>query len=269
MDMRLIATEPLPDPHDPSLKNWDGLHRLRHRVSKAQIGDGWPVFADPVEHQPLRAYLDSRSHREISNGDVTAPRDALALFRALDDGGVNYSVVGRLAMNACFGNREVSDIEVLVSGRALKLIPDLHVERQTNFFAYAQYCQIRVVAYLTENQFFEEVRSEFETRLPIAGMEVSVATAEGLIALNLYAVHWLNRQREFYRTEAYEVNIIALLTLCEPAAPERVVTLLRMHIPEEHQEELEDTLRTCRKEAARWHTQPIFNKVLKALGAIS
>jgi hypothetical protein len=269
MDMRLIATEPLPDPHDPAFKNWDGIHRLRHRVSKFEFGDGWPVFADPVEPQRLQAYLDSRSHREMSNGKVSAPQDVLALFRALDERRVNYSVAGRLAMNAYFGNREVNDIDVLVSNRALKLIPDVHIEGQTNFFAGAQYRQIRVVAYLTENPFFEEVRAEFQTKVPVAGVQVAVATVEGLIALNLYAVHCLNRQRQYYRIEAYEVNIIALLTLCEPAALERVVTLMRAYIPAEHQEELEDTLKTCRKEAARWHKQPIFNKVLKALGALS
>jgi hypothetical protein len=269
MDMRLIATEPLPDPHDPLFKNWDGVHRLRYRGSKAQIGEGWPVFADPAEPQPLQVYLNSRSHRGIANGNVTAPRDALALFRALDEGRVNYSVVGGLAMNAYFANREVKDVDVLVSGSALKLIPELHIEEQTNFFVCAQYCQIRVVAYLTENPFFEEVRVEFETKVPIAEMEVAVATAEGLIALNLYAVHCLNRQREFYRIETYEVNIIALLTRCQPASLERVVTLLRLHIPEEHQEELEDTLRTCRKEAAQWQKQSILNKARKALGVIS
>jgi hypothetical protein len=49
MDMRLIATEPIPDQNDPAYKNWDGTVRLRTRHVITQVRGGRVVSADPLE----------------------------------------------------------------------------------------------------------------------------------------------------------------------------------------------------------------------------
>jgi hypothetical protein len=78
--MRLIATEPLPDPDDPVFKDWDGLQPLQYRGASASVGDGWPVFADPFKAGAPRSSEVRELHGKVSMERASVARDALALF---------------------------------------------------------------------------------------------------------------------------------------------------------------------------------------------
>jgi len=266
MDMRLIATEPLPDPNDPAFKYWDGVHRLQYRAHSTPVGVGWPVFADAVETD-VQPYGHATAHREVANAGVTAPLDALALFQLLRERTVKYSMVGGLAVNAYLANRNIKDADVLMSASELERLPELHIQEWTDFFICAQFRTIRVVIYLTADPFFEAVQVQFPATVAVAGKEVPSVTVEGLIALNLYAIHLISRQREFYRNERYEVDMIALLASQQNLSLEPVLTLIRAHVPEQHLEELENTLETCREAAARARKRANRTNAFSAFGA--
>jgi ABC-type transport system involved in cytochrome c biogenesis permease component len=254
MDMRLIATEPLPDPTDPRFKNWDGTHRLQYRASSTHVPNGWPVFVDPIAIDRPQAETQWAASHKVSTPDVIVPYDALDLCQMLHEQKVDYVMAGGLVMNAYLADRNIKDSHLLMSAGALKRIPELKVQERTDFFNCAQFRGIRVVIYLTSNPFFEAVQRQFATKLRVGAVEVPAASVEGLIALNLYALHLLSRQRDFYRNERYETDIIVLLARYDISS-EPIMTLVKSSIPEQYQEELENTLDTCGERAARLRRQ--------------
>jgi len=111
---------------------------------------------------------------------------------------------------------------------------------------------IPVVIYFTTNPFFETIRPQHATTLRIGEIEVSGATVEGLIALHLYALHLLTRQREYYRRDRYERDVITLLSR-NHVRDKSILEILRPQIPEHHMTELKDTLKACRNYSSkRW-----------------
>ena len=108
MEMRLIATEPIPDPNDPSFKNWENTHRIQYRAGPTPTHGGWPGFVDPVGRP-----AHERGGREVPASGVIALQDTLELFRSLRDQKVDYVMVGELAMNAYVGGRNTKDADLL------------------------------------------------------------------------------------------------------------------------------------------------------------
>jgi ABC-type Na+ efflux pump permease subunit len=246
-NMRLIATEPLPDQNDPSYKSWDAADWQQYRGGSTKGGLGWPVFADPVatdRPQPSRG----APSREASKFGETPPQDALDLFNLLREQAVDYLMAGQLAINAYLADRHSKNADVLMPASALKGGPELEIREQTNFFCCARFRGIRVRIFLTANPFFEAVQRQCATTLRVGGMEVPAATVEGLIAMNLYALHLLSRQRDYYRADPYEEDIIALLARHQTAT-ESILSVVRTYVAKENLEELENTLENCVKAA--------------------
>lgn len=247
-EMRLIATEPLPDPNDPAFKKWDGVRRLQYRSTNLSPG-GWPGFVDPPEAAPLnRPGLDAPGG--TTSPTAIGPLDALEFFRRLRARSLDYLVVGGLAMNSHLGDRNTLDADVVMSADALKGDPELHVQERTDHFVCARFRGIRVVVYSTANPFFDALRARFAITIRISETEIPAASVGGLLALNLYATYLVSVQREYYRSERYEVNIIALLTR-HPCSFEPILDFLRAYVPEQHMEELSDTLDSCAKYAEK------------------
>jgi hypothetical protein len=246
MEMRIIATEPIPDPNDPSFKNWENTHRIQYRAGPTPAHGRWPGFVDPAE----RPRAHGRSGPEVSASSAIMLQDTLELLRALREQKLDYVIVGELAMSAYLADRFTKDADLLMSPNAFTNLPELQIQERTDFFCCGRFRGIQVVAYSTANPFFEAVRLQFATTAHVGGMEVSAATVEGLIALNLYAIHLLTRQRDFYRNERYEMNIITLLALYETSF-EPILSLVSSHVPPDNVKELEDTLEACGKYAAR------------------
>lgn len=247
LEMRLIATEPIPDPNDPEYEKWESRQRLQYRGS-TQTPSGWPVFVDPIE----TVQLGSRGGPKPADAavEVVVLQDTVELLRRLRAQEVGFVVAGGLARNARFGNGCAKDAHLLMRPSALGSIAELHLEETTDFFCRAQFRGIRAVVYSTEQPVFEAVQRQFAETLHIGGVEVAAATVEGLIALDLYALHLLSKYREYYRNDRYERNLIALLAHQQPSLGP-ILALMRAHIPETSVTELEDTLETCARYAAR------------------
>ena len=156
--MRLIATEPLPDPDDPVFKDWDGMHPLQYRSSVA-VGAGWPAFADPCKAEAPGASGAREAHGKVSLESAALPRDALALFQLLQERTIEYAMIGGLAMKAYLADRYFKDADLMMSADAFSGLPELHVLERTDYFICAQFREIRAVIYLTENPFFEAVQA--------------------------------------------------------------------------------------------------------------
>jgi hypothetical protein len=246
MEMRLIATEPIPDPNDPSFKNWENTHRIQYRAGPTPAHGGWPGFVDPV----ARPLAHGREGPEVSAASAIMLQDTLELFRALRERKVDYVIVGELAMSAYLADRFTKNADLLMSVDLPKCVPEMQIQERTDFFCFGRFRGIQVVAYSTANPFFEAIRLQFVTTVNLGGMDVPTATVDGLIALNLYAIHLLTRQRDFYRNERYEKNIIALLARYETSF-EPILGLVSSNLPPDNVKELEDTLEACGKYAAR------------------
>jgi hypothetical protein len=250
LEMRVIATEPLPDPKDPAFEKWDSVQRFPHLAVPAHDRDGWPLFADPMELALRRTYGHQMGSSAGSPTDGIAIQDALDFLKCLEERKVSYTVIGGLAMDAYLGQRTTKNVDVLMSVRALESLPELEIKERVNNFCRARFRQARVVVYGTENPFFETVRARSTATLGIGGRRVPAATVEGLIALNLYALHVLSQQGYYYRQEYYELNTAALLA-CHPVSFEPILTLIRPHVSENATREVEDALKTCAKLARR------------------
>jgi hypothetical protein len=183
----------------------------------------------------------------------------------LKERGVDYAVIGGLAMKAYLADRYGKDADLLMSADAFSSIRDFHVLERTDFFICAQFREIRAVIYLTTNPFFEAVQRQFATTLGVSGMEVPSVTVEGLIALHLYAVHLISRRREFYRVQRHEVSIIALLRREHTVSLESALSLVGEYLPEQYVKEMEDTLEECSEHAARMQKRASRWKAVRAV----
>jgi hypothetical protein len=254
MEMRLIAAEPLRDPNDPAFEKWDSIQRLSFLGVPAEVSAWWPLFVDPPKLTLRRAYGQPATSSAGSAADGIGIEDALDLFRCLEERKVTYTLIGGLAMDAYLGERTTKNVDVLMSTRALDGLPELEITKRVNHFCRARFRNTRVVIYGTENPFFETIRLRCTATLDLGGMRVPAATVEGLIALNLYALHVLSQQRIYYRQESYEINTAALLTLYQVSF-EPILALIKPYVPEYDARQLEDTLNTCAKRSRRMRRQ--------------
>jgi len=250
MEMRLIATEPLPDPHDADFEKWESIQRVHYRAASIPSRSAWPPFMDSTKSTPASDDGRQATLGKISPSNVAILQNALHLFELLEEREIGFLAVGGLAMQAYLADRTTRDADLLLSSEALKSIPELEVEERVGSFCHARFRGIRVILYLTENPFFHALRQQCTTRVHLDGREFPAATVEGLIALNLYALYCLSRQGDYYRTERYELNIIALLARY-PVSGDAALTLVGPHIPPQNTDELGDTLKSCGKYAAR------------------
>jgi hypothetical protein len=186
---------------------------------------------------------------------VLAPRaielqDALDLFQALEKQQVDYVVAGGLVMNAYLETQTTKNAALLMSVAELDCVRALSFQERRGFFCNSQFRGIRVLVYLTDNPFFHAMQSQFRTKLEIGRMELPTLNVEGLIALKLYAIYLISRQRDFYRNGGYEKSIIALLARRQVAS-EPLLNTLSVHVPSPNFEELKDTFKQCQNYAMR------------------
>ncbi len=141
-----------------------------------------------------------------------APR----LFDLLDERGVEYVLVGGIAMLAYVEGRNTQHIDLIVSAADLAKVPELQVEDQNAEFARARYGELQVDLLLAEKKLFDFVRRQFTTVLPFAEHNVRCATVEGLLLLKLFALPSLYRQGRFEKVRAYEKDVADLLERYQP-----------------------------------------------------
>jgi hypothetical protein len=158
-----------------------------------------------------------------------APRDALDLFRVLEERRIEYLLVGGMAMLTYVQGRNTKDVDLLLSVEAMHQVPELQIEDQNDFFARGHFRSVQVDLLLTTNPLFKTVQERFATTHRFAELRVPAATVEGLVILKLYALPSLYRQFDWDRIYIYESDVKRLLAHYQPDL-EPLFAILRDHV---------------------------------------
>jgi hypothetical protein len=151
------------------------------------------------------------------------------LFELLDERGVDYLMVGGIAMLAYVEGRNTQDIDLIVSPHDLAKLPEIRIEDQNPEFARGWFGDLQIDFLLAESGLFEKVRRDFATTKRFAERDVSCATVEGLVLLKLYAMPSLYRQGRFAKVRTYEKDIADLVERYRPAI-EPLISELAKHM---------------------------------------
>lgn len=133
------------------------------------------------------------------------------LFNLLEGRGIEFIVVGGIAMLQYVEGRNTRDVDLIVHPSATHQIPELVVLSEDQDFARADFHGVLLDFLKTSNPVFEEVRSNHSALLRFGNRDVRVATPFGLFLLKCYALPSLYRQGEFRRADLYEDDLLGLL----------------------------------------------------------
>lgn len=138
------------------------------------------------------------------------------LFDLLGERGVNYVLVGGVALLQYVEGRNTQDIDLIVALPALDKLPEIELKSQDNDFARGEFGALRLDFLLTSNPLFAHIQRTQAKPMPFAERTIMTATVEGLILLKLYALPSLYRQADFTRVGLYENDIATLLHGYQP-----------------------------------------------------
>lgn len=182
---------------------------------------------------------------------LPSDHDVVELFTLLERRRIPYLLVGGIAMLRYVEGRNTEDIDLLMSLPSLRLLPEVTVHDQNEYFAKGRFRSVRVEVRLTANTLFAEVQRGFATTHRFAELEVPTATPEGLVLLKLYALPSLYRQGQIDRVTVYEADITSLLRRrrCEV---EPLLQRLQPHVLESDLRELRAIVRDIQARIARF-----------------
>lgn len=178
-------------------------------------------------------------------------RDVVELFTLLNTRRIPYLLVGGIAMLRYVEGRNTEDIDLLMSLPSVKLLPEISVEEQSDYFIRGRFRSVRVDVLLTANALFAEAQQCFGTTHRFAEMAVPTATPEGLVLLKLYALPSLYRQGLFDRVSVYEGDVASLLQR-HPCNTEALLQRLDPHLEEGDRHELRVIVRDIQVRIARF-----------------
>lgn len=224
---------------------------LPEGVSLLRLGqvmlEAWEAGAHQWTESPLR----TAELKDVPRPAVPVPRDALELFRVLQQRGLPHLLIGGMAMLTYVQGRNTRDVDLLMSAVAIRQVPELSVEDENEFFARGRFRSLQVDFLLTNNPLFQLVQERFATRHRFAELEVPCATLEGLIVLKLYALPSLYRQGDFGRVNLYENDIAALIERYSPDL-EPVFALFQAHVQPGQLKELRSIIAEIQSRIARF-----------------
>lgn len=138
------------------------------------------------------------------------------LFQLLDERGVDYVLVGGIAMLAHVEGRNTQDIVLILDRGDLARLPEIRVESWIADFARGWFDDLRVDLLFTEDNIFDVVRRKYSSIVRFVERDVRCATVEGLLLMKLAALLDKYRCGHFDRVELYENDIRVLLRNFHP-----------------------------------------------------
>jgi hypothetical protein len=207
--------------------------------------DAWEAGSHQWRDTPLQL-----REGNLASPPPPAPRDALDLFRVLEERRIEYLLVGGMAMLTYVQGRNTKDVDLLLSVEAMRQIPELQIEDQNDFFARGHFRSVQVDLLLTTNPLFKTVQERFATTHRFAELRVPAATVEGLVILKLYALPSLYRQMDMDRVALYESDITMLLGRHTLDVP-HLLSLLDLYVGTGEMRELRKILAECEERANR------------------
>jgi hypothetical protein len=138
------------------------------------------------------------------------------LFQLLDARGIDYLLVGGVALLQYVEGRNTEDLDLIVALPALAAVPEIRISHQEGDFARGRFEGLKVDLLLAGNPLFDEVRRHYRTTRTFVEREIPCATVEGLVLLKLYALPSLYREGNFARVGLYENDVATLLEAYRP-----------------------------------------------------
>ena len=151
------------------------------------------------------------------------------LFALLEERGIDYLLVGGIALLQYVEGRNTEDIDLIMALSSLDRLPELHRVSQEDDFVRGTFEGVQIDLLLTSNPLFNEVRRRYATRQRFIEREIPCATPEGLVLLKLYALPSLYRQGDMTRAAIYETDILTLMHE-QQVAPEPLLKALEPHL---------------------------------------
>jgi hypothetical protein len=133
------------------------------------------------------------------------------LFDLLEQRGIEYVLVGGIAMLAYIEGRNTQDIDLILARDDLDKLPEIIVTDQNPEFARGLFGGLRIDFLFTDSKFFDDVRQKHVTKRQFAERMVPCATVEGLLLLKLFALPALYRQAQFSKVNIYEADAANLI----------------------------------------------------------
>ena len=162
---------------------------------------------------------------------------AQRLFDLLDERGVEYVLVGGIAMLAYVEGRNTQDIDLIVSAADLAKAPEIRIEQANPNFARGWFGELQVDFLFAGGNLFDMVRRDHVASKRFVNRDLPCATPEGLLLLKLFALPSLYRQGQFAKVRTYEKDAADLLERYHPAV-EPLLDELSTHMQVSDVEEL-------------------------------
>jgi hypothetical protein len=162
------------------------------------------------------------------------------IFARLNAAGVDYLLVGGIAVLSFVEGRNTQDIDLVIdpADATAHLSGTRILDRD---FGQASHRGIRIDLLLTTNPLFAQVRRDERTQIDFAGRVIPAATRKGLVLLKLYALPSLYRQGKLDRAALYETDILMLRRGSE-WDDEELLGRLAPHLPSHDLAELRSVL---------------------------
>ena len=191
------------------------------------VGGELPVTSTDAGLEAKAGVHAGRILRDAVFGDPKLPlEDRMAaeelltsagrLLDLLHERGVNYLLVGGLALLQYVEGRNTADVDLIMALEDLERLPELRQGGRKDAFVRARYDALQVDVLLTDDPLFAYVRERHSVPRPFVEREVPCATVDGLLLLKLYALPPLYRQGDFPRVGIYENDVATLVQAYRP-----------------------------------------------------
>jgi len=173
-----------------------------------------PIAISEVIRNGLVFDLKNWEHHFMNEDDLRAT--VASLFSLLDERGVDYVLVGGVALLQYVAGRNTQDIDLIMALPALEAVPEIRLTQRDEYFARGIYEELQLDILLTTNRLFAHVQNAHAESRPFAEQTITTATVEGLILLKLFALPSLYRQGDFIKVGIYENDVATLLLAYRP-----------------------------------------------------
>jgi len=138
------------------------------------------------------------------------------LFELLEERGVQYVLVGGIAMLAYVDGRNTQDIDLIVDPDDLAKLPEIGIEDRNQGFARGWFGDLAVDFLFTSEKLFDTIRQKYVSAKRFAEREVPCATVEGLLLMKLFALPDKYRRAHFDKVRLYEKDVADLIERYQP-----------------------------------------------------
>jgi len=158
------------------------------------------------------------------------------LFDLLDERGVEYVLVGGIAMLAYVEGRNTQDIDLIVDPKNLEKLPEIRIEDRNRQRARGRLGELQVDFLFAKEDLFESIRNGYTTKKQFADRTVTCATVDGLLLVKMYALS--DKYREDRHGSAWqdETDIASLIGRFQPIIPPLVDELAKFMLPSDVEE---------------------------------